>query len=340
MGESISTFIAEYQAAIALFLAALLDDLIGDPWGWPHPVRVMGWAIAHYTHFITHQKLAKWQLRFAGIVLGAGLIGASGLAGWLVVRAATAIHPGLGTMVAAIALASCFAGRSLRDAALDVLQPLAAGNLEEARTKLSFYVGRDTENLSESEILRAVLETVAENATDGVTAPLFYAILGAIVPVVGSVPLALAYKAASTLDSMVGYRQEPFADLGWFSAQLEDRLTWLPCRLTVAAIALLSGKPRRVWQLCRRDAPQDPSPNSGWSECAYAAALGVQLGGTNTYGGIAKEKPLLGERDRALSPAVVKQALQLTRACFLLGLSLGMGAVVGWEWMRAYSISP
>ncbi|MDY6785221.1 MAG: adenosylcobinamide-phosphate synthase CbiB [Cyanobacteriota bacterium] len=313
-------FAVEWDAAIALLLAAFLDYLIGDPWGWPHPVRVMGWAIAHYTNFVKHHLPDKRQRRIAGIFLGLGLIGSSAFVGWFLVESATWIHPLFGTLIAAIMLASCFAGRSLRAATEDVLVPLRQGDLATARTKLSYYVGRDTHNLSESEILRALLETIAENTTDGATAPLFYAIVGALIPGVGSVPFALAYKAASTLDSMVGYRTKPLAELGWFSAQLEDRLTWLPCRLTVLAIALFSGKPRRVWQLCCRDAPQDPSPNSGWSECAYAAALGVQLGGTNTYNGIVKEKPRLGESDRAISLEEITRSLFLMRACLLLGL--------------------
>ncbi|MBD2577254.1 cobalamin biosynthesis protein [Oscillatoria sp. FACHB-1406] len=308
---------------LSIILAALLDYLIGDPWGWPHPVRAMGYAIARVSDFILRQRWNPQQQRFAGVILGVGIIGGSGLVAWLAILAAKAIHPIVGVGVSAIALASCFAGRSLRDAAFDVLQPLESGDLESARLRLSLYVGRDTEHLSEAEILRAVLETVAENAVDGVTAPLFYAIIGMLVPGVGSVPLAIAYKAASTLDSMVGYKKDPYTHLGWFSARFEDYLTWWPCRFTVAAIALLSGKPGRVWQLCRRDANQDPSPNSGWSECAYAAALGVQLGGRNVYGGVVKDKPLLGNRDRAISPQVIKDALKLTRHCFLLGLAIG-----------------
>jgi adenosylcobinamide-phosphate synthase len=189
---------------------------------------------------------------------------------------------------------------------------------------LSQYVGRDTEKLTEPEILRAVLETVTENATDGVTAPLFYAIVGAFFPGVGSVALALAYKAASTLDSMVGYRQEPYTDLGWFSAKLEDVLTWLPCRLTVMTLALLSGRPQKVWYLCQRDAIKDLSPNSGWSECAYAAILGVQVGGTNWYQGIAKDKPLLGEPVNPITVAKIYEALRLTRYCFLLWLGIAI----------------
>ncbi|MBV8884568.1 MAG: cobalamin biosynthesis protein CobD, partial [Chroococcidiopsidaceae cyanobacterium CP_BM_RX_35] len=212
-------------------------------------------------------------------------------------------------------------------AAQEVLQLLIAKQLPEARVTLSRYVGRDTENLSEPEILRAVLETVAENATDGVMAPLFYALVGAFLPVIGCVPLALAYKAASTLDSMVGYKEAPYTDWGWFSARLEDRLTWLPCRLTVMTLALLSGKPRQVWQICRRDAIKDPSPNSGWSECAYAAVLDVQLGGMNWYRGVLKHKPLLGNPICPITPEQVYQALQLTRYCFLiwLGVALAFG---------------
>jgi adenosylcobinamide-phosphate synthase len=245
--------------------------------------------------------------------------------GWLLVRVTTQAHPVFGISLATILLASCFAGRSLRSAAVDVLQPLTAGDVVTTRTKLSLYVGRDTENLPPAEILRAVLETIAENTTDGVTAPLFYAIVGVLLPGVGSVPLALGYKAASTLDSMIGYKKEPFTDIGWFSAQFEDYLTWLPCRLTVLTLALLSGHPYRVFSLCHRDAVQDPSPNSGWSECAYAAVLQVQLGGKNVYGGVVKEKPPLGNPTQPITTETVYLALRWMRAVFLVWLGLAMG---------------
>jgi adenosylcobinamide-phosphate synthase len=312
------------QSAVVLLLAAGLDYLIGDPWGWPHPVRVMGWVISHFTPFALKHCNSMIKRRWAGIALGVGLIIGSGLVGWLIVRVANWVHPLVGVAVESVLLASCFAGRSLRTAAVDVLQPLTAGQLTQARSKLSQYVGRDTEKLAEPEILRAVLETVTENATDGVTAPLFYAIVGAFLPGVGSIPFALAYKAASTLDSMVGYRHEPYTDLGWFSAKLEDILTWLPCRLTVITLALLSGKPQKVWHLCCRDAVKDPSPNSGWSECAYAAILGVQLGGTNWYQGVAKYKPLLGNPVSPITSAKIYQALGLTRYCFLIWLGVAI----------------
>ncbi len=307
-------------ATAVLLLAACLDYLIGDPWGWPHPVRVMGWIISHYTEFVLKQFSHRLTRRLAGIVLAIGLIISSALIGWLIIQGARRINPLLAVIIESILLASCFAGKSLRTAAIEVLQPLTTGQLEQARSKLSQYVGRDTEKLDEPEILRAILETVTENATDGVMAPLFYAIVGAFLPPIGSLPLSLAYKAASTLDSMIGYRNEPYTDLGWFSAQLEDRLTWLPCRLTVLTLALLSGKPQTVWQLCQRDAIKDPSPNSGWSECAYAAVLDVQVGGINYYQGIAKEKPFLGNPIEPITPEKIYSSLQLTRYSFLIWL--------------------
>ncbi|MGA7937663.1 MAG: adenosylcobinamide-phosphate synthase CbiB [Kovacikia sp.] len=317
-----------------LAIAALLDYLIGDPVGWWHPVQGMGWIITRLSEqSLTSLKPGLLQ-KLAGVGLGLSLILGSGLAGWLMIAAMRQISDWGATAIEIVLLASCFAARSLRHAAEDVLRPLQAGDVVQARTILRQYVGRDTENLSAAEILRATLETVTENTTDGVMAPLFYALIGAVLPGVGSVPLALAYKAASTLDSMVGYREAPYTYLGWFSAKVEDGLTWLPCRLTVLTVSLLSGKPLRVWKICLRDAPQDPSPNSGWSECAYAAALGVQVGGTNWYGGVAKQKPLLADPIDSITPQTIHQALRLTQYCFLIWLGLGICPLLLWSLLR------
>lgn len=319
----------DWLAIIVLALAAGLDYLVGDPWGWIHPVQVVGWTIDHVSGIIL-DRLKRPMLRWwAGGFLAIAVIGGSGWVGHLAIAVANQLHPLLGGITGSILLASCFAGRSLRHAAIEVLQPLTSGDLSTARSRLALYVGRDTDRLTEAEILRAVLETVSENAVDGVMAPLFYALLGLGFPLLGSVPLALAYKAASTLDSMVGYKEEPYTHVGWWSAKIEDGLTWLPCRLTVVTLGLLKGKLGKVWRLCRRDAVHDPSPNSGWSECAYAAILGVQLGGTNWYRGVAKEKPLLGDFDRPITSDLVFQALQMTRICFLVWLTLGVMGYLG-----------
>jgi len=513
MGDLQEIFRVIPAAVWVLVGAAGLDYGLGDPRSWLHPVQIMGWAIVQGQRPIVAYCGQPWQQRAAGVLLALGIIGGSGAVGWLIIALGHQVHPWLGQGLGTVMLASCWAGRSLRDAAEDVLAalppgledlssqdlssqglspkdlssqdlssqglspkdlsskdlsskdlssqdlspkdlssedlpsqdlspkdlsskdlssqdlspkdlspkdlspkdlspkdlsskdlsskdlsskdlsskdlssqdlsppqklievqlqpvplpedplpkdplpktplpedplpkdplpanplpeeplpevplpeaPLPEDPLQEARRRLAQYVGRDTQDLSAPEIRRAVLETVTENAVDGVLAPLFYGLVGAaIVPAVGSAPLALAYKAASTLDSMVGYRHAPYTHLGWFSARLEDVLTWVPCRCAVVTLALLSGQPRQVIALCRRDAPQDPSPNAGWSECVYAAALGVQMGGLNTYGGVPKAKPILGDPLRAIDHETIAQAMALTRRCFLLWLGLGL----------------
>jgi adenosylcobinamide-phosphate synthase len=287
-------------------------------------VQIMGRMITLGVKPALALTLPAWMERLWGVGLGLTLVVGSGAVGWGLLHWAQGLSTPLALALTVVLLASCLAGRSLRRAAEDVLAPLGQGDLAQARERLALYVGRDTADLEEAEIRRAVLETVSENATDGVLAPLFYAVLGALVPALGPVPLALAYKAASTLDSMVGYRHPPYTHLGWFSARLEDGLTWLPCRLTVITIALLSGEPRRVWRICCRDAPADPSPNAGWSEAAYAAALGVQLGGVNVYRGVVKAKPHLGDDCYPITPECIGQALALTRRAVLLWLLVGL----------------
>ncbi len=305
---------------VILIIAAILDYFIGDPWNWIHPVKVMGWFISRLTKLALKYCHHSLTQRLAGIVLTIFLVIGSGVFSCLIIQCATWVHPIVGIGIETILLASCFAAKSLRTAAETVLQPLEVGKIKEARSILSNFVGRDTQNLTSVEILRAVLETITENATDAVMAPLFYAIIGAIVPFIGPATLALAYKASSTLDSMVGYREPPYIYLGWFSARLEDCLTWFPCRLTVITLALLSRKPLSCIKICQRDAPKDVSPNSGWSECAYAAILGVQMGGTNWYRGVEKVKPLLGDAIHPITSDSIKNALQLTRYSFLLWL--------------------
>ena len=313
----------ESHSLAVLAIAFLLDALIGDPWNWLHPVQIIGWWIKQFTLFVFDFFSRPLVLKLAGVVLGLWTILGTGLVAWGVVFLAYQLHPLFGIVTESVIVASCLAERSLRDAAHDVLTPLQAGKLESARQKMAQYVGRDTTDLDKDELHRAILETITENATDGVLAPLFYAILGTLFPA-GSATLALAYKAASTLDSMVGYKTPPYTDLGWFSARLEDILTWIPCRLVVGTIALLSGTPRRVWAICRRDAPNDPSPNAGWSECAYAAALGVQVGGTNYYDGVKKHKPLLGDRLSPITTHHIYRALRLTRWSMVSWLGITM----------------
>ena len=200
---------------VVLLLAATLDYVVGDPWGWPHPVQAMGKVIASYSRWAINSAFAPAVMKVAGFGLALLLIGSTILvsaAGLTLLAQLSPLAKGLADIVL---LASCFAGRSLRKAAEDVLSAL-----KPARVQLARYVGRDTQTLSEPEIRRAVLETVSENAIDGVLSPLFYAIVGSWFGY--AAPAALAYKAASTLDSMVGEREAPYTDLCWFSARLDD----------------------------------------------------------------------------------------------------------------------
>ncbi|TVR13269.1 MAG: cobalamin biosynthesis protein CobD [Phormidium sp. GEM2.Bin31] len=317
--------------ALLIFLGALLlDYLLGDPWHWLHPVQVMGWVISAYTETALRLTQSPRWLRWLGVGLTLLMVLGSGGLAWGMIALGGWIHPGVGAAIAIILFASCLAGRSLRRAAEDVLTPILNGDIPAARQRLQNYVGRDTDHLTESEILRAILETVAENTVDGVTAPLFYGLVGSIVSPGGAAVVALAYKSVSTLDSMVGYKRPPYIDIGWCSARTEDVLTWLPCRLTVLTIALLSGHPHHLWGQCRQQARLDPSPNSGWSECAYALALGVELGGTNRYQGVVTEKPRLGKPDRPITASVVQEALGLTRRLLVWGSLVG----VWWIWGR------
>lgn len=308
-----------------LSAAALLDFAVGDPWGWPHPVQAMGWVIRLYSRAAISRQWPAVAMKLAGVGLVLLLVGGTGLLSAALLAKLATFSEQLRWAAETVLLASCFAGRSLRRAAEEVRQPLSEGDLAAARLSLARYVGRDTASLEAPDIYRALLETVSENSIDGVIAPLFYGVIGAFVG--AAAPLALAYKAASTLDSMVGYRHPPYQDLGWCSARLEDILTWLPCRLAVGIIALLSGRPQRVIRLCQRDAIADPSPNSGWSECAYAAALGVQLGGTNRYQGKLVVKPLLGESTRPIDEAILSKAIAFNRWSFLALLGMAISTL-------------
>ncbi len=301
-----------------IFLAAwVLDRIVGDPVRWLHPVQVMGWMISRWRDWsFAHLKESPLLLKLSGIALTLLLTLGSAALVWAVILGAGLIHPFFGWVTEALILASGLAGRSLNDAAWAVLKPLAAGNLPQARETLAIYVGRDTENLDSSEVLRAVIETVAENTTDGVLAPLFWA-------VIGGAPLVIAFKAASTLDSMIGYRRALYEPFGWAGARLDDVLNWLPARLMALSLGVLTGKLGVVNKIVQRDAAQDPSPNAGVSMAAFAAVLGVRLGGENSYRGEKKVKPYLGDSLKPLTQDIVLQTLKLLDRLQVLWIGIG-----------------
>jgi adenosylcobinamide-phosphate synthase len=308
-----------FQHLTAIILAVLLDKLIGDPPHWPHPVRWMGSLIGFLEKSWNRGKRKK----VLGTAMVFAVLLAVGSAAVLVVRAGYLLHPAVGIIAEAVSISATIAQKSLKQAALAVYEPLKTEDIDEARRKLAYIVGRDTGQLSEPDIVRGAVETVAENTSDGITAPLFWALIG-------GAPLALIYRAINTCDSMVGYRNEKYEEFGWASARLDDLANWIPSRLTSLAM-LLANRPEKgntteAWKVVWRDARKHPSPNSGWGEAAVAAILGVQLGGINFYKGRISDRARMGTPIVSLEKQHILKAnkiMERTVLLYILILCLG-----------------
>ena len=305
------------SGVLAVAAATGLDWVLGDPRRMLHPVVVMGWWIQ-----TLRRALESWaqdntrRLRFSGGLITLVLVCSSGLLGWGIEWLSRITGP-WGWPVLVIALASALAGRSLHDSVIAVLQALPEAVTAEptlARQKLSWIVGRDVSQLDRGDILRACAETASENAVDGLFAPLFWMAAGCLLwrlnpTAPGPLTLAWMFKASSTLDSMLGYRTGRLRWLGTAGARLDDLLTWLPCRLVMLTLPLVSAPWNRWFALVRAaelDGAPDPSPNAGRSEAIYAHCAGVRLGGCNRYGASLVEKPLLA----ADQPEPDRQSIQ------------------------------
>lgn len=368
--------------------ACALDRLIGDPPTWRHPVQVMGAAITALqepAERIFNDK--PLPLRRAGAMITVVVVGGSGLAGWAIEVLAQRL-PVVGVPLLLLGLASALAGRSLEQAVNGVLEelpnpphtrdstqapagtgsmPLDRGDLndqddqhdlEPARHRLAWIVGRDVTGLDRHDILRACAETASENAVDGLFAPLFWMVVGAVFWSIalasvapasasshGSLlppgPLALAwmFKASSTLDSMLGYRRGNLRWLGTAGARLDDGLTWLPCRLVALSLPLVAGchpgKSWRQFQRALREGVPDPSPNAGVSQAAYGLAAGVRMGGLNHYRGQARFKPVLAGDHPNADRAGVERILALSRRMESAWLAMALPAMalpMRWLW--------
>ncbi len=288
-----------------VLIAVILDLLLGDPRWLPHPVVWIGRLITALEKWlrllVPNERAGGVLLLVMTVCITYGL--ALGTLQW-----AYAASPYAGFAAAVFMAYACLAARSLHGESRLVADALARGDLDAARRSLSYIVGRDTAGLDEPDIWRAAVETVAENTSDGVIAPLFYLMLG-------GPALALAYKAVNTLDSMVGYRNERYLLFGWASARCDDLANWLPARLTgllmVVAAPFYGLSGRGAWRVMLRDGRNHSSPNSGVSEAAAAGALGVRLGGTNWYFGKPVAKPTIGEPLRPLSLEAYRGAVRL-----------------------------
>lgn len=296
--------------ATVVAAALILDAFLGEPPEKIHPTVWMGRAISAYEGPALELKTAGAR-RAAGVLLAAGLPSAAFLCCRSLLRAVP--HRARPALEAAL-VSTTLSLRGLGSAAQDVRAELAGGRLEGARSKVGEFVGRDTAGLPESEVCRAAVESVAENTSDGVVGPMLYAfLLGA--------PGALAYKAINTVDSMVGYRNPRLSDLGWAGARLDDLANLLPARLTVLAVAVTSREPGRVLATAVRYGPLTSSPNAGYAEAAFAGTLGVKLGGTNSYGGVERRGPVLGDGRPPDADDLGRAVALMRRACVALALA-------------------
>jgi len=299
-------------------LAYIMDIILGDPRWLPHPVKLVGYLAKKLEAIL--RKLIRDQ-RTAGIIFAVIIIGAAYAVSFAIIGAAAYYNRYLGFILSAVFIYTSLAIKDLRVEAMRVYRALERADIGLARENLSLIVGRDTTRLDDKDIIRATVETVAENIVDGIIAPLFYAFLG-------GAPLALAYKAANTLDSTVGYKNERYKDFGWASARIDDCLNFIPARLSVFILPIagwLAGLDGvGSFKITMRDRRKNPSPNSGIPEAAMAGALGVRLGGLNFYNSAATMKPFIGNENNALGLTHIKKSIDVAYVSSLLALILGV----------------
>jgi len=303
------------KTAFILICAWVLDALLGDPEGLPHPIRWIGSLIGKIENVARSLFENK---KIAGVMIGIVVPCIVYLCGLICLELFEAISPALGFLVGVAVVFYCLSTRCLADEAESILRRLREGDLIGARRRLSRIVGRDTAHLPEHEIVRATIESVSENTVDGVIAPLFYAALG-------GPALCLAYKAVNTLDSLIGYKNEKYRDIGWFSARLDDIANFVPARLSliIIPVAVLLYNPSRALTALRigiRDGRHSPSPNAGNPEACFAGALGIQLGGSCSYHGVPSDKPLIGDCEKGIERDDIARSVQLLWRSSVCGL--------------------
>lgn len=302
--------------ALPLIIGFLLDALIGDPYNFPHPIRLIGKMIA-FLERIIRKKCTNLQV--GGTFLTIAVLLVSSLISLAIVLICYRIHLIFGIIIESILICYLLAARNLRDESMKVCRAAESGDTEGARKTVSMIVGRDTAPLDRAGILRAAVETVAENTSDGVTAPLYYiALFGAAG--------GYFYKAANTMDSMIGYKNAKYAELGKCAAKLDDALNFIPSRLSallmIAACPLFNFDAKNAFRIWRRDRRNHASPNSAQTESACAGALHLRLAGDAWYFGELHRKPFIGDDDRPIEPADIRRANRLMYGTSVLMLLL------------------
>ncbi len=319
---------------LVLCTACTLDLLFGDPRWFPHPVRIIGWFAVQVESFTRSLLLAERTMGRLTVLL---VLAATGLSSIALLFLLSRLPLFWFLAGASCMLYTTVAARDLLHHAQRVYDALGR-DLQSARRRVGMIVGRDTDRLDEPGIIRACVESVAENMSDGIVAPLFWATAGAVIglPAGGicsvgcGVLLAMLYKAVNTMDSMFGYKNERYLAFGSCAARLDDAVNYLPARISglalVLATPLCSASLHNSWAVLRRDRTRHASPNAGWPEAAMAGALGLQLGGDCSYSGRVSSKPLLGDAGKPPAPKDILRANRLVAAASLLCLLLFLAA--------------
>ena len=317
--------------ALSIFAGFLLDCLFGDPLSRLHPVVLMGKLISFLEKKLRpiFPKTPQGQ-RIAGAIMAVSVALISAGAGFLLLYGAWVIHPWAYFVLSAFLCWQCFAARCLMAESKKVVTALQREGLDAGRRQIAMLVGRDTHNLTETQVIKAAVETVAENTSDGVIAPLCWMIVGGAVG-------GLFYKAVNTMDSMVGYKNEKYLNFGRWAAKMDDGANYVPARLSalsmIGAAFLLKLDGPNAWRIWRRDRRNHASPNSAQCESVCAGALGVQLGGNASYFGVVHKKPTIGDSTRPIEGADVDRACKLMYGTSVLtlaayGLILLLGVVL------------
>lgn len=332
-------FYSLQEICLIIATAIMIDWIVGDPKWITHPVILIGRWIKkvelllypdHKKSVSSNQPYSKRGLIYRGSLLSMStllistgiMLALMAFSGW--------IHPWLGYAVNTWFISTTIAVKGLKDAAMLVYNPLVQGNLTDARTYIGYIVSRDQEVMGESEITRAAVETVSENIVDAFISPIFWALIGAA-------PLAMCYRAANTLDSMVGYRNEKYEYFGKCSAIIDDILNYVPARITGICIALVcwmipSCSAGRALKAMYTFAKRHPSPNSGIPESAVAGALGIQLGGRNRYFGVWQERAIMGWEMNPLRAIHIKKSVFILYSVSIL---VWVGVMMAWLMLNA-----
>lgn len=302
-----------------IIAAFFLDLILGDPCSWPHPVKWMGNYISFFLRKRVKDGQSERRKRQLGILLWLTTVAGTGCITWGLLAGAFRLHSLAGTALYIYLSYTTLATKSLAVEGKKVHDKLAFSTIEEARRQVSMIVGRDTSSLTEEEIISATIETIAENSSDGVIAPMLCLFAGGPV-------LAMMYKAVNTLDSMVGYVTPKYRAIGWFSAKMDDLWSFLPARLTwiflIPASLFLSFDIKNAIKVGRRDCRKHKSPNSGFPEAVAAGALGIQLGGTHSYHGVEIEKPHIGVPLNQVTLADILRMNKLLYTAAFIGLTV------------------